>query len=762
MKLKVTVAKNNYHKAAVTCLSWSTTEEVYSAGDDNQLLCWNVSNNEAIKVTDFKAELLPTDLHFLPRIGGALGKHGDLILITSTDGKFHIVNKSGRIERSVEAHKGAILSGQWSNDGSSLLTAGEDGFIKIWSRSGMLRSTIVSSDFSVYGVSWSPDNQSIVYTSGKFIVIKNLAPNTKPHKWKAHEGITLCLSWSSSSELIISGGEDCRYRVWDNQGRQLFSSNLHDHPITSMAWSPNGDLFAVGSYNTLRLCDRSGWSQSLEKPSTGCIYKISWSSDGTQLAGACANGHVLFAHIVERQVSYLNYVATVTERKVVVVKDVLNDATEVLDLPERVIQMSLRYNHLVLTTPIQCYIYATVNWNTPTIFDLKDGCVILLLLTEKHFLLVEKTTVGLYNYQGRLIASPRWPNMRLDNIRNWQISLSPDVLVIRDASDTKLIHIVDITSNRSMMEQSSTIQHSNQVLQISLNQSGGAGNRIMAVLDKNKDVYVISIKSQHKTFSKLGGQIQGFQWNSDENMLAAIQDTHLVVWYCPSACFEATLLRMCSFVYDSLELSRSPKINDFVGNSVSIRRSDGSLLNVPISPFPALLHRYIQDGKWTDALNICRTTEDVALWTCLAVLATQSQSADTLDVAEEAYAAINQFDKVFYIQHLKEMPTKAQQLAGAALLGGSLQTAESILIHNGMVYQAILINLQLFNWDRALDLATKHKSHIDTVLYVRQRYLDKIQKQEVNEKFVKLRNSVNIDEEKIKLKMEQENNNFKN
>jgi len=38
----------------------------------------------------------------------------------------------------------------------------------------------------------------------------------------------------------------------------MFSSVHHDHPITSLAWAPAGDLFAVGSYNTLRLCDYSG------------------------------------------------------------------------------------------------------------------------------------------------------------------------------------------------------------------------------------------------------------------------------------------------------------------------------------------------------------------------------------------------------------------------------------------------------------------------------------------------------------------------
>lgn len=58
--------------------------------------------------------------------------------------------------------------------------------------------------------------------------------------------------------MIVSGSEDGRYKVWDNQGHQLFSSGIHDNPITTAAWSPNGDLFAVGSYNTLRLCDYYG------------------------------------------------------------------------------------------------------------------------------------------------------------------------------------------------------------------------------------------------------------------------------------------------------------------------------------------------------------------------------------------------------------------------------------------------------------------------------------------------------------------------
>lgn len=89
--------------------------------DDNQLFRWNVANNEASKITEYPNELLPTDLQWIPR-GPTFGKLADVILLTGADGRFHIVNRNGRIERSVEGHKGAVLVGRWSHDGAGLLT----------------------------------------------------------------------------------------------------------------------------------------------------------------------------------------------------------------------------------------------------------------------------------------------------------------------------------------------------------------------------------------------------------------------------------------------------------------------------------------------------------------------------------------------------------------------------------------------------------------------------------------------------------------
>lgn len=57
------------------------------------------------------------------------------------------------------------------------------------------------------------------------------------------------------------------------------------------------------------------WSYALEKPNTGSIFNIAWSVDGTQLAGACGNGHVIFAHVVEQRWEWKNFEITLIKRR---------------------------------------------------------------------------------------------------------------------------------------------------------------------------------------------------------------------------------------------------------------------------------------------------------------------------------------------------------------------------------------------------------------------------------------------------------------
>ncbi|CAG0919935.1 unnamed protein product, partial [Notodromas monacha] len=276
MRFKTALAKRAKHSELVSGVAWVTTDDVLSCGDDHKLLKWNLVNSETTKVADFPVEVFPTCIQITPKLAGA-GKGGDLCLVTGAEGKFYLMSLSGRIERSVEAHRGAVLCGRWSHDGAGVVTGGEDGLVKIWSRSGMLRSTLAQGMNPAYGVAWSPNSDAVLYTSGKSLVIKPLQPNSKPLQWRGHDGLILAVDWSPLNGCILSGGEDTRYRLWDNFGRMLFNSAAHDYPITSLSWSPDGELFAVGSFNTLRLCDKAGWSHSLEKPNSGSVLCLASS-----------------------------------------------------------------------------------------------------------------------------------------------------------------------------------------------------------------------------------------------------------------------------------------------------------------------------------------------------------------------------------------------------------------------------------------------------------------------------------------------------
>ncbi|CAG0899667.1 unnamed protein product [Darwinula stevensoni] len=759
MRFKTSLPKEAKHRDFVTCVAWTSIDEVFSSGDDHQILHWNLVTNETKKLADLPNDLYPTELDVLPR--AASKKQGpDLFLLTSSEGKFYLVSSNGRIEKGVEAHKGAVLSGKWSLDGAGIVTGGEDGLVKIWSRSGMLRSTLAQSPNPVYCVCWSPESDAVLYASGQHIVLKPLAPNSKAMEWKAHDELILKLAWSALNGLILSGAEDCRYRLWDVYGRLLYNSPSHDYPITSLAWSPDGELFAVGSFNTLRLCDKSGWSYSLEKPPTGSIFSLAWSSDGTQVAGACGHGNVIFAHIIERRLEWKNYEASVTSRKSIALRNVTNEAWEKLDLPDRIVKLGLSYGHLVVVSTSHVYVYSTRNWNTPIIFDLKEGSVRLIQQASKQFLLVEGSGIYIYGYDGKLVSSPKWPSMKVDLLNSQIISLSNDTVAVRDRTDQRAVLVFDTASGKSVTDTGKAggpaYVHTSEVYEMSLDQTGPATERKLALIDRNRELYLVAIRRHggSSVAMKLGVMVGSLYWNDGASMLAALQNSRLVVWFYPNVIFvDKELLTLATQEREGGEFGKSPIVVNYLGDQVTVRRSDGSLVSVPTSPYPAVLHDYTMQHKWGDAVRLCRFIKEPLLWACLAGMATYAKELNT---AEIAYAAIDRADKVLYVQYIKNIPVKEVRSAEMALLAGKTQEAENVLLQNGLLFRAIMMHIQLYNWDRALELAVKHKTHLDTVLAFRKRYLMRFDREETNKRFIQFGQGVQLDWQKILQRVETE------
>ena len=82
------------------------------------------------------------------------------------------------------------------------------------------------------------------------------------------------------------------------------------------------------------------------------------------------------------------------------------------------------------------------------------------------------------------------------------------------------------------------------------------------------------------------------------------------------------------------------------------------------------------------------------------------------------------------------------QLAEMALMGGHVSDAENILLQAGLYFRAIMLNIKTYQWDRALQLATKYKTHIDTVLASKMRHIQRFGKKETSKLFLQYEKQV--------------------
>ena len=104
-----------------------------------------------------------------------------------------------------------------------------------------------------------------------------------------------------------------------------------------------GEFSVIFANFRLTFVSSSNDDVTCETPSV----QISWSGDGTQVAGACGNGQVIFAHVIEKRIEWRDYEATVTGRKTISLRNVTNDAWEKLEFRDRIIQVTLSniFNH---------------------------------------------------------------------------------------------------------------------------------------------------------------------------------------------------------------------------------------------------------------------------------------------------------------------------------------------------------------------------------------------------------------------------------
>nr|CCC52397.1 conserved hypothetical protein [Trypanosoma vivax Y486] len=768
MRLNITTP-NESHDDACTCVAVSLTGDVLSAGDDFVLRRWSPNGEPLGKVKHFESCI--TFITWVPAQGGRKGRGGaggasdgkGSCLVACADGTFSFLNIStGRVERTVDAHVGTITGLIYSSDASSILSAGEDGCVKVWSQAGIPRSTIVSAGRCVYAICWGSETTElggdcVLYCVGSEVVIKPLNPVVKKQlKWRAHKGVVLAADWSLMTGYIVTGGEDGSYKVWDPYGRNIYISAAGDHPCTSVRFSADGEMFAVGSFMNIRVCDKTGWSHTYERLPEGSALSLQWTADGTQVVMGCGSGAVCTAQLVDRKLYWGNRCVTLMDANRLLVQDVLTDTVEELEQRDKVIKLELGYGYLVACTTTQCVCYPIERLSAPVQFDLRD-VVITLILGEKHLLIGDcNSGMQVYSYEGRLICTLRLQaSLRPEIMAPDLISLSPDTVALRNPADSKKILFFDANNGKGVDD--ATITHHLEVVSLELSQSGSMNERKIAFVDRNGDMHFGAVHRKLGSVQKISVMTSSLAWHDQHEILVAISDGRLTTWYYPTILFsDRDLMPITKTLRDdgTDEFSRNDRIVSFNGTRVSVRRGiDGALLTFNTSPYPSFIFEHVARNDFTGAMRLARFLDEKPLWGILTGLALRQGE---LNVAEVGYGALFELDKVRYMNYLKSIPTPEGRQAELALFQHRPTEAERILMQAGLLYRCIDMHTRLFNWERALEIAVSQKTHVDTVLARRQKYLDAVGKKETIPLFKEHNASVTVDWEVVNEKVKQE------
>ncbi|XP_058808815.1 intraflagellar transport protein 80 homolog isoform X4 [Phymastichus coffea] len=861
MKFKISQQQGaNSHSKAVTCVTWISSDEIYSCGDDHSLMCWKFEDGaiNSRVVAELPEDFYPTDMQWQPRpaqasgVGAVKKQSLDVLLISTADGKFHLVSRAGRVEKSVQAHTGATLSGKWSQDGSALMTGkpiggrriartgtNDNAWVDARSRRGRADKGLVAQRHAAFhrgprqprGVRVRLEPRRLVHPLLPGVVTARavahgerqayqVGSSRRPRARRRLESIPRSHR-VRRRRLPLQGeprsrGNDARPisvdlrapQVWDANGAILYASGPGDQPITALSWCSSGSYFAVGSFNAVKLCDRSGWPHSTEKLQVGSVYDVAWSSDGTQAALACSSGSVPIAHVIERRLAYGGYEATLIKRKAVLVSEVGSDVRETLDIAERVVQLAFGFDHLVAVTPSQCHVYSVKNWNTPAIVDLKGGSVSAVLLADKHFLLLEWNAMSLFNYQGRSLGAPRWKNMTAEPLYPPCVSVCCDTIVARDQTNRRRERPSrDLRRSAAKARLSLSLSLSLSVA-LSCARAGGVaeeaagrGPALRARAGRDEPGPELRGRTRRPAARARGrqsrpvpraralGRLRARLQNSGDGAERRLGERrqragrharhHSVRLAVPQL---PALRRPQARAQDARrqgqqrvrQAARDREREQRPRDRSPGRRRPGRLLVLRLRRYSAPAHPQRTVGRGGLGLPhspgmLARQSRSLlahppmrslwlqsdTLWTCLAVMAIDGRQ---LNIAEEACAAVARFDKVDYIRYIKvsgspfyrspfaiersrpavaqEMPNETERLAEMALLAGDLLGAEGILLQSAMIAEAIRMNLQMYNWSRALELALKHKKLLAEVLDARKRYLETLEKREVNRSFL--------------------------
>jgi RNA polymerase sigma factor (sigma-70 family) len=234
----------------------------------------------------------------LHRVGGGIGQVADLAF--SPDGRslalgsFHLDQiwdvATGKLVRSVEAHKGKFaFSLSFSPDGKLLASGSWDLITLVDAAGGKEVGRLEATGMeSVNGLAFTPDGKRLLSSSqdGK-LRVWDLAGKQARLTLASRSHVGRSLALSPDGKTVAMGSACSTVSLWDLiTGKELFTEfGGHDDRVNALAFTPDGKtLVSGGNDGRMRLWDTATWQQTRALPRAA--RSLSLTPDGRKLAAA--------------------------------------------------------------------------------------------------------------------------------------------------------------------------------------------------------------------------------------------------------------------------------------------------------------------------------------------------------------------------------------------------------------------------------------------------------------------------------------------
>ena len=189
----------------------------------------------------------------------------------------------------------------YAPDGQNVATGGDDGKVKIWNTiSGFCFVTFSEHSAAVSAVEFAKQGQvlfsaSLDGTVRAFDLIRyrNFRTFTSPTPVQFS-----CLAVDPSGEVVAAGSSDSfEVFLWSVQtGKLLDVLAGHEGPVSSLAFSPTGNLLASGSWDkTVRIWNVFSRSHAVEPYQLSAdVLALAFRPDGKEIAVSSLDGQVMF------------------------------------------------------------------------------------------------------------------------------------------------------------------------------------------------------------------------------------------------------------------------------------------------------------------------------------------------------------------------------------------------------------------------------------------------------------------------------------